>query len=231
MKIGVISDIHGNNYALQEVLKVAREEGIEKLLVLGDIVGYYYHPEIVLEMLSDWDYEIIKGNHEELLEALYENKIDGDTLKKKYGKGHEEAIRNLDEKTLKWLFSLPVQKNVTIDNVSFQLNHGSPKSIDEYIYPDAPVEKLEECNSELHDFVLIGHSHYSFSYKCKNSILINCGSVGQSRQKGGVANWVMIDTYDKSYTVKLTPYDTADLIHEVKINDPGAEYPIRILQR
>lgn len=93
MKIGVISDIHGNHYALQEVLKVAKIEGIEKLLVLGDIVGYYYHPEIVLEMLSDWDCEIIKGNHEELLQALYEDKIDGEILKKKYGKGHEEALK------------------------------------------------------------------------------------------------------------------------------------------
>ena len=64
MKVGIISDIHGNHYALEEVLKVAIREGVEKLLVLGDIVGYYYHPEIVLEMLYKWSYEIIKGNHE-----------------------------------------------------------------------------------------------------------------------------------------------------------------------
>lgn len=231
MKIGIISDIHGNHYALYEVLKSAKEEGIEKLLVLGDIVGYYYHPDSVLEMLSHWDYEIIKGNHEGLLQALYENRINSNELKKKYGKGHEEALKKLDEKTLKWLFSLPVQKNIIVDGVSFQLNHGSPKSIDEYIYPDAPLETLEECNSEIHDFVLIGHSHYAFSYKCKNSTLINCGSVGQSREKGGVAYWVIIDTYDKSYTVKLTPYDTNDLIHEVKKNDPNASYSITILER
>lgn len=132
---------------------------------------------------------------------------------------------------MKRLFSLPAKKDVTVDSVSFQLNHGSPKSIDEYIYPDAAVEKLEECNSEFHDFILIGHSHYSFSYKCKNSILINCGSVGQSREKGGNAYWAMIDTYDKSYTLKVTPYDTNDLIHEIEINDPDAEYSIRVLQR
>nr|WP_294925897.1 metallophosphoesterase family protein [uncultured Flavobacterium sp.] len=231
MKVGVISDIHGNNYALREVLKVAKQEGVEKLLVLGDIVGYYYHPEIVLEMLSDWDYEIIKGNHEELLQELYENRIDSNLLRQKYGKGHDEALKNLDEKTLKWLFSLPVQKTIIIDDVCFQLNHGSPRKIDDYIYPDTIVEKLEDCNSEFHDFVLIGHSHYSFSYNCKNSILINCGSVGQSRQKGGVAYWAMIDTYDKSYNIKLVPYDTRELIDELKLNDPNSNYAINILGR
>jgi len=54
MKIAVISDIHGNHYALSSVLDDCKKNEIELLFVLGDIVGYYYHPEIVLEMLKDW---------------------------------------------------------------------------------------------------------------------------------------------------------------------------------
>ena len=231
MKIAVLSDIHGNHYAFNEVLKSATALGIKKLLVLGDIVGYYYQPETILETLLGWNHEIIKGNHEELLKALYENKIDASILKKKYGSGHEMALKNIDHKILKWLFSLPAQKSITIDNVRFQLNHGSPKSIDEYIYPDAPVEKFEECNSDKHDFVLIGHSHYSFSFKCKNSILINCGSVGQSRQKGGVAHWVIIETTDKSFEIMHTPYETANLIKDVRKIDPENEYSYKVLAR
>ena len=199
MKVGVISDIHGNHYALGEVLKDARKTGVEKLLVLGDIVGYYYHPEEVLNMLADWPYEIIKGNHEVILEDLQSGKLTADTVKSKYGSGHRLALQNLDEATLQWLFSLPEKKEVVIDNVSFQLNHGTPWSIDEYLYPDAAAEKLEQCNAVDHDFVLIGHSHYSFSYRCSNSTLINCGSVGQSRQKGGLAGWSVINTKNKSF--------------------------------
>jgi putative phosphoesterase len=231
MRIGVLSDIHGNHYAFEEVLKSATASGIKKLLVLGDIVGYYYRPEVILEKLSAWSYEIIKGNHEELLKALYENRIDSENLKSKYGSGHEMALKNLDDAKLKWLFLLPDQKDIVIDGVRFQLNHGSPDNIDEYIYPDAPVEKLEACNSDAHDFVLIGHSHYSFTYKCKHSVLINCGSVGQSRQKGGIANWVMIDTSDKSYEIMYTPYDTSHLIRDVKMIDPGNEYSYKVLER
>lgn len=232
MKVGVISDIHGNHYALEAVLKTAKKEGVGKLLVLGDIVGYYYHPEIVLKMLSEWDYEIIKGNHEVLLQDLKENKIDPEVLKEKYGRGHEQALKNIDSKTQEWLFSLPVQKSVIIDTVSFQLNHGSPSRIDEYIYPDATVEQLEKCDSIDHDFVLIGHSHYSFSFRCMNSTLINCGSVGQSRQKGGLAYWVVINTDNKSYEIKATPYDTAKLLEEIKgFELKGEGYSSKILQR
>ena len=165
MKVAVISDVHGNQYALSAVLKTARKEGVEKFLVLGDIVGYYYHPEIVLNMLSEWDYEIIKGNHEIILQNLKEGKIDLEVLIKRYGRGHEQALKNIDNKTQEWLFSLPTQKSIVINNVSFQMNHGSPSNVDEYLYPNASIEQLEKCNSSKHDFVLIGHSHYSFSYK------------------------------------------------------------------
>lgn len=231
MKVAILSDIHGNNYALAEVLKAASEEGAEKLLFLGDIVGYYYYPGKCLEMLSDWPYEIIKGNHEEILQDLYNHKIDSDAIKKKYGSAHNLALNDLDKETLEWLFNLPIQKSVTIDGVSFQMNHGSPWSIDEYIYPDAPVEKLEKCNSDEHDFVLMGHTHYQFSFQCKKSVLINCGSVGQSRQKGGMANWAMVDTKDKSFEMKATPYDTSELLTEIQKTDPGFDYSFKVLTR
>lgn len=231
MKVGVISDIHGNQYALEAVLETAKKDGIEKLLVLGDLVGYYYHPELVLKMLSDWDYEIIKGNHEVLLQDLKENKIDSEVLKGKYGRGHEQALKNIDDTTQEWLFALPAQKSIVIDGVSFQMNHGSPWSIAEYIYPDATLEQLEKCNSVAHDFVLIGHSHYAFSYKCQNSTLINCGSVGQSRQKGGQAYWCVINTADKSFEIRTTPYDTSKLLEEIQLFETKVGYSSRILQR
>jgi putative phosphoesterase len=231
MKVGVISDIHGNHYAVEAVLKIAKQEGIEKLLVLGDIVGYYYHPEIVLDMLSAWDYEIIKGNHEVILQDLKENKIDPEVVKEKYGRGHEQALKNIDSETQEWLFSLPVQKTIIIDSVSFQLNHGSPSSINEYIYPNACMEQLQKCDSTEHDFVLIGHSHYSFSFRCANSTLINCGSVGQSRQKGGLAYWAVINTANRCFEIKATAYDTAKLLEEIKMLESKIGYSAKILQR
>ena len=62
MKIAIISDIHGNYEALFSVLEKAKKESVEHLLILGDIVGYYYHPDKVLNLLAQWSYDMIKGN-------------------------------------------------------------------------------------------------------------------------------------------------------------------------
>ncbi len=231
MKVGVISDIHGNHYALYAVLEEAKKEGVEKILVLGDIVGYYYHPEIVLEMLSSWDYEIIKGNHELILQNLFENKIDLEKIIKKYGRGHEFALKNIEVEKLNWLFALPEQKVITINKVVFQMNHGSPSSIDEYIYPNASTEQLQKCDSSKFHFVLIGHSHYQFSYRNKHSTLINCGSVGQSRQKGGVANWSIVNTDNGCFEMRDTLYDTKELLKEIESNEKEIGYSSKILTR
>ena len=70
MKVAVISDIHGNFDALVVVLEKAKSENVTHLLILGDIVGYYYHPEKIMDLLSQWSFDIIKGNHEKILEDL-----------------------------------------------------------------------------------------------------------------------------------------------------------------
>lgn len=231
MKVGVISDVHGNHYALEQVLKEAKNEGVEKILALGDFVGYYYHPEIVIDLLNEWPLELIKGNHEVILQDLYENKVDANLLKEKYGSGHQEALNNLSKETLLWLFSLPDQKSIRINDVTFQLNHGSPWSINDYLYPDTDKVTLERCNSISDDFILVGHSHYSFSYRCQNSTLINSGSVGQSRQRGGLAYWSLINTANGAFQIRATPYDTSALLKEVQLFDPNIEYSSKILLR
>jgi len=231
MKVGILSDIHGNYDALAEVLKKAKNKGIAHLLVLGDIVGYYYHPDKILNLLSDWRFDLIKGNHEGILANLQANPSIEESIRLKYGSGHKKALEKLNEKTLSYLFSLPQKKTVLIDHVSFELNHGTPWDPDEYLYPDAPKEKIIRCNSDQHDFVLMGHTHYAFSYKCKNSIIINPGSVGQSRQKGGFAYWSLIDTENKSYELMKTPYDASELLKEIKNIDPKNKYLSNVLIR
>ena len=90
---------------------------------------------------------------------------------------------------------------------------------------------MEKCNSIDHDFVLVGHSHYSFSYRCKHSILINCGSVGQSRENGGIAYWALVNTRNSSFQIKTTLYDTLKLLEDVALFDPKREYLQNILKR
>lgn len=231
MKIAVISDIHGNYDALVAVLKKAKTEGVEHLLVLGDIVGYYYHPDKILEALSEWSFDIVKGNHEYILENLIAEPSIGESIRLKYGSGHKEAIEKLSGEQLKFLKELPETKSVKFDEVSILMSHGSPWSNDFYIYPDCKKDILAKCDSKTHNFVLIGHSHYAFVVKNENSILINPGSVGQSRQTGGKASWCIINTENSCFQMLSTDYSIEKLIHEIAKKDEDIAYLTKVLIR
>ena len=70
MKIGLLGDIHGNSRALRAVLESARVKGVEKLCLTGDFVGYYYHPDEVLDLLASWPNHAVRGNHEAMLRCV-----------------------------------------------------------------------------------------------------------------------------------------------------------------
>lgn len=231
MKIAVISDIHGNYDALVAVLEKAKIEKVAHLLILGDIVGYYYHPDKILELLSEWSFDIIKGNHEKILEDLIADSSLSETIRLKYGSGHQEAINKLTQKQLSFLSDLPEIKTVKFAKISLLMCHGSPWSNDFYIYPDCEKEVILKCDSVEHDFVLIGHSHYSFAIRNKNSILINPGSVGQSRQTGGKASWCIINTNNNCFQFISTDYCTKNLMNEISKKDAGIKYLTEVLKR
>ena len=51
MKIAFISDIHANIFALEQVYEDLDKEKVEKILVAGDLIGYYYWPKEVIDLL------------------------------------------------------------------------------------------------------------------------------------------------------------------------------------
>jgi putative phosphoesterase len=231
MKVAILSDIHGNSYALEAVLNKAQREGVEKLLVLGDIVGYYYHPDIILNLLNKWDFNIIKGNHESILKNLIKDNTLAGKIKTKYGSGHKLALDKLTDTQIEFLINLPEKLSVNIDNVSFLLCHGSPWDNDFYIYPDASKDILEKCDNDTHDFVLTGHTHYSLVHKNKNSVLLNPGSVGQSRQAGAIASWAIVNTINQCVEIRATPYNAEKLKREILLIDPEIKYLHDVLNR
>ena len=98
--------------------------------MLGDIVGYYYHPDKILEVLSEWSFDLIKGNHEKILEDVITDASLSESIRLKYGSGHQEAIKKLTKEQLAFLKGLPETKSVRFDNTSLLMCHGSPWSND-----------------------------------------------------------------------------------------------------
>jgi putative phosphoesterase len=230
MKIAVISDIHGNDIATRQVLEEAKRNGAELLFVLGDIVGYYYHPEKVLKLFDNWQTIKIQGNHERMMKKAIDDPEENRKIIEKYGHGIEFAKRNLSSSQIKELLSLPLQRDFEIDGLKFKLCHGSPWDPDYYIYPDSPEEIKDRCVVQDIDFVLLGHSHYQFVYKKNDCTIVNVGSVGQPR-KGGKANWCIIDTEKKAVNLKETVFNHNELIEETEKYDPQCPYLREVLLR
>lgn len=231
MKIAILSDIHGNNFALKSVLKEIDKEKVDKILILGDFVGYYYNIDFVLDLLDSYDKEIIKGNHEILMEKSIKSNKKSLDIQNKYGSGIEISKKKLRRKQIDNLINLPEKKQIEIDGLKIFICHGSPWDVSEYIYPDSSEVKKRKCLENDSDFVFIGHSHYPFIYESDNKTLINVGSVGQNRKVGGIANWVYLDTKKSKYIIKETTYDTKPLIEQIKKIDPEKKYLIDVLNR
>ena len=229
MKIGVLSDIHGNHYALKAVLEDARRCGVEYLFILGDLVGYYYYPDEVLKLLEDWPKEVIQGNHEEMLKEVLNKETEKETVRKKYGSGINFAIEKLSVEWMEKLNELHAFKSVTKDNLRFDLCHGSPWDRDCYIYPDCNNDILSRCALSGSDFVFMGHTHYPFVSFYNNTTIANSGSVGQPRDRSSAGSWLVIDTMNRSLMFQHTPFDSSSIIDDVKKIDPHLPYLHEVL--
>ena len=64
MRIAVISDIHGNLYALREVLEDIDNQNIDSIICLGDLVGYGPHPNEVIALIKRRNILCLKGNYD-----------------------------------------------------------------------------------------------------------------------------------------------------------------------
>lgn len=231
MKVAVMSDIHGNYDALIQVLEECKKYNVDKYIFLGDYVGYYYEPKKVWDKICQLDGFKIKGNHEDLLEDSLHSKVRKIQIKEKYGIGHQLAQNQLSREEIKQLYNLPKKKLIQIGEFTFELNHGSPWDQSIYLYEDTDPEILKKANNPAIDFVLVGHSHYPFIKKLNHSTIINPGSVGQNRQKGGVASWGFIDLEKLKVEIISTKYPVESLAKKVKVNDPDKDYNYSILFR
>lgn len=230
--ISVLSDIHGNSVALQAVLQDIRQQNIEECFILGDLIGYYHRPLEVFHLLEESGLRccMIRGNHERMLkQALLDDKY-WDNICKKYGHGLKIAAQQFSQKLLTAVLSLPDHRQEERDGKRFFLGHGSPLHMDIYVYPDAKAEAFDFKGVEA-DYVLLGHTHYPMIQYSKSFCVVNPGSVGQARERGGYADWCIINTENNVITMRQTRYDIASVLNECRQYDPDLVYLQDVLRR
>lgn len=181
-RIAVISDIHGNIYALEAVLKhISKQRNISEILCLGDVVGYYPWPNESVEKVKEHCSICIMGNHEA--------GVAGNQTVFDFNPVAYEAIlwtrKNLTNSNLDWVISLPKKRIIERDKKSIYMVHGSPFGIFDYFtaYTESDWHKLlvRAFKKTMSDILLVGHTHIPVLETFESKLFLNPGSVGQPR--------------------------------------------------
>ena len=203
MRVGVISDIHGNAAALEAVLAALDEDRLDAVWCLGDLVGYGPDPNRCCELVAHRADLCLVGNHD--LGVLGTIPLDEFSPDAASAARWTETV--LTEYSRAYLESL--RPEAKVDDA--ELFHASPRDpVWDYVLSE-PVarESLEITEAPV---VMVGHSHVPLAMVLENGRakgglapgghevdlsqgrwLLNPGSVGQPRDQDPRAAYVVLD--------------------------------------
>ena len=221
MRIALLADIHANRRALEACLDHARSLRVDRLVFLGDYIGYGPEPhEVVERMIVETAKGAIAvaGNHDHAVAETKESMTSDAEIAMAWTRGQ------LGEEAREFLSSLPMRFE---DDTRLYV-HASPQTYPSWIYVnDGPAAKraLEASRAQM---VFCGHTHLPalhgitatgqlVSFQPVPSVpvplarhrrwLTVVGAVGQSRDGDPAAAYAILDT-DRSEIVHLrVPYD------------------------
>lgn len=229
MKLGIISDIHGNIFAFKEIYKQLMAEECHMHLFLGDVCGYYYHQAQVIDLLQTLPrLESIAGNHD----RMFLRSMANDRLMKEYTERFGLSFANLKETVtphhLKFIQDLPREFHMETEHRIIAGFHGSPwNPIEEYVYPDSPIERF---NGIPYHIVFLGHTHRPMDRTIGNTRIINPGSAGQPRD-GGWPSYGVFHLETGQLEIKRVPYDVQALENEILSRDDDNAYLVDVIYR
>jgi diadenosine tetraphosphatase ApaH/serine/threonine PP2A family protein phosphatase len=220
MRYLILSDIHSNIEALNAVLRSVRRKRFDRVVVLGDLVGYGANPNKTVETIRRLkSLRIIRGNHDKVCSGLEAGEL--------FNKVALESARwtreKLTEEHRGWLAALP-QGPAHVDD-TFTIAHGTPVDEDAYIFGE--IEALNMFRFLELPICFFGHSHFPvvfgldadsltthiprsprFRLKLSNHTryLINPGSIGQPRDGDTRASFGIFDARHRTMTIRRVPY-------------------------
>jgi predicted phosphodiesterase len=219
--IAIFADIHANKQAFSACLAHAREHGAERIVLLGDYVGYGADPEwtvtTVMDLVGKGAMAVL-GNHD----SAIGNPREQLNLEAKVVIEWTRGELGLPER--KFLANLPLTLNDS-DRLYVHADASSPKS---WIYVASTTEAARSIAATAAHVTFCGHIHqpavYSMSATAKMTAftpatgaaipmlpgrhwLAVLGSVGQPRDGNPAAAYAMFDTKKNELTYCRAPYD------------------------
>lgn len=211
MKYALISDLHANATALEIVLTMCRTLRVDRIINLGDTVGYGSRPNECCEILRVHDVISIAGNHDLAACGVFE------PVYFKPEARHRmlwtRAVLNASSR--QYLASLP--ETLVIDN-AFVIVHGSLKSYAQYLLTEKAIQQSFDLLKKKYPTLRVcffGHTHKAVAHEmnamglhvlettemklnAESSYLINPGSIGYPRYNDSPLSFVLYDSEQKT---------------------------------
>lgn len=218
MRYGILADIHANLQALRAVLTDFERRGVDRYLMVGDLVGYGPHPNECVELVAGLDAVCVAGNHDLMaVDALGVENCG--PLGRVVMAWTREA---LGSDAREFLSTLPLLGHAPGGVV---LAHGALGDCEERIEsPARAAEELQRLSVQQPGARVLatGHTHHRMfvgetsgvlrrtraSIPEGEPILINPGAIGQSREVRVRAQAAILDLEATRVTFRSIRYDT-----------------------
>lgn len=216
MRYGIFSDVHSNLEALEAVLDAFKKEKIDKLLCIGDVVGYASNPRECIKEIEAIAAVTVAGNHDwasvDLFAADYFNPVALQAI--------DWTRKNLGAREHSFLESL----KLVYKNNDLTLVHGTLNDPQEFNYLTDGFLAEESFELLETDICFVGHTHVpgvfvkennsTINYQevsrisifRENKYIVNVGSVGQPRDGNPQAAFCIYDTDKKEVLIKRAGY-------------------------
>lgn len=244
MQLAVISDIHGNCFALDRVLDDIRHQGIEQIVCLGDAIQGGAQPAQTVARLRALNCPIVMGNADAWLltgqETSPEEKISEQQLAVR-----EWSLAQLSEDDRSFIRQFSPTIELPLDAKRKLLCfHGSPRSFDDLIFPHTPFETVREF-LEGYDATLYtgGHTHTQQLRRVGQGWYFNPGSVSLaynwelSKERVAADPWsdyAIVSTDGETFglTFRHVPLDVDELANVIRASGrPYAEEAVSVYLR
>ncbi|AEB76429.1 metallophosphoesterase family protein [Clostridium botulinum] len=203
MRIAIFSDIHGNLEALKSVLEDIESKNVDRVVCLGDLVGYGPFPNEVIDVVRSEDILTIAGNYDKAVVANDIKYIQDNPLNREFALPW--SVKEVTEANKKYLKRLPEDIIVVEQGKVLKFVHGSNRAINEYLLENSDAAK--EAMDELKEDVLVcAHTHIPYEKKYGNKVLINDGSVGKPKTDSPNSNYIILTIKEdevKSETIEV----------------------------
>lgn len=156
MRYAFISDVHANLTALQSVLSDISRQKIDKIICLGDTMGYGPQPVETLELIYQVAEIHLLGNHDAAVCGKLNPIIFSSSAKKAVLK-HREII---SDQGLKWLGTMPL----TFKTPEFRCTHGDFSKPGAYKYIISKEDALPSWAATDEQLLFAGHTHLAAIY-------------------------------------------------------------------